>query len=242
MELSKELKMNDIPILIPIKGISKRCPDKNRKLLPFTIKFITDQNCTNNTFVISDSSDLLKLAKSYGLNTYLEVREEGQDELISCYNFIKNYQYDVFVLLPVTQPFRDKYLLQKCCSLYRKTINEEIDFITSFTEVSNRERFYLDFKNDIPTFKNGHTVRKGESCSSITMIDGAIYMIKTDFIRKTALSQNTNCSFWNGRFRCVYNKAPFMDVDIESDMENIELLRYYYETSMLYLTLKRMKI
>lgn len=103
----------------------------------------------------------------------------------------------------------------------------EIDFITSFTEIPNRERFYLEFENEIPSFKNKHVVRKGEACSTIPIIDGAIYMIKSDFIKEVVLSKNTNSTFWNGRFRCVKNEAPFMDVDTLNDMENIELLRYY---------------
>lgn len=88
MEPLQELKMNNIPILIPIKGFSKRCPDKNKKLLPFTVKFLKEANCIDNAIVISDSTELLNLAKSYGLYTCLEVREEGQDELVSCYHFI----------------------------------------------------------------------------------------------------------------------------------------------------------
>lgn len=231
MELSKGLKTNNIPILIPVKGISKRCPEKNRKLRPFTVQFLTAQNCRDNAIVISDSLNLLKLAKEYGLSTYLEVTEEEQDELMSCYNFIKNYKYEAFFLLPVTQPFRDINLIQKCYSLYQELDKNEFDFLTSFIEIPNRKRFYLNFRDNVPSFKNRHNIRKGESCSSIAMIDGAIYMIKADFIRKVALSHNTNNTFWNGRFRYVKNNAPFTDVDTVSDMNNIELLRYYYQAN-----------
>lgn len=218
--------MNDIPILIPMKGISKRCPGKNKKLLPFTVKFLTDQDCKKNAIVISDSLELLNFASNYGLNTSLEIRKEGQDELVSCYNFIKETKHKEFILLPVTQPFRDKNVIRKCCLLYEK-INNKIDFITSYTEIPNRERFYLNFQDDIPLFKNKHTVRKGESCTTIPMIDGAIYLIKTEFIQKVILSQQRNSAFWNGRFRCVKNEAPFMDVDTLRDIEGIKLLKYY---------------
>ncbi|ALO48923.1 hypothetical protein [Hoylesella enoeca] len=181
----------------------------------------------NNAIVISDSPNLLELAKKYGLNTYLEVREEGQDELVSCYNFIKNTKHKAFILLPVTQPFRENGLIQQCCSLYRKTTNE-IDFITSFTEIPNRERFYLNFEGDVPCFRKRYTHRMGEACTTIPMIDGAIYLIKTEFIKKVISSQNTNSTFWNGRFRCIRNGAPFIDVDTLTDMKGIEILRQYY--------------
>lgn len=53
-------------------------------------------------------------------------------------------------------------------------------------------------------------------------------MIKTAFIKKVASSYNTNSTFWHGRFRCVKNNAPFMDVDTLQDMKGIELLHQYY--------------
>lgn len=218
--------MNDIPILIPMKGISKRCPGKNKKLLPFTVKFLMEQDYKKNVVIISDSPELLNLANDYGLDTCLEVWKENQDELVSCYNFIKDTMHKAFILLPVTQPFRDKNIIQKCCLLYEK-INKEIDFITSYTEIPNRERFYLNFQDDIPFFKNKHTVRKGELCTTIPMIDGAVYLIKTEFIQKVILAQQRNSAFWSGRFRCVKNEAPFMDVDTLKDLEDIELLEYY---------------
>lgn len=227
MDLSHELKMNNTPILIPMKGISQRCPEKNRKLLPFTVHFLTAQNCMNNAIAISDCPDLLESAEKFGLKTCLEVREEGQDELVSCHNFIKNTEHKAFILLPVTQPFREKNLIHKCYALYEERINE-IDFITSFTEIPNRERFYLNFQDDVPSFKNSYTQRMGEACTNIPMIDGAIYLIKTAFIKKVASSYNTNSTFWNGRFRCVKNNAPFMDVDTLQDMKGIELLHQYY--------------
>lgn len=227
MALLQELKMNDIPILIPVKGISRRCPEKNKQLLPFTVKFLAHQGCCRNAVVISDCSELLTLAANYGLKTHLEYREEGQDELVSCYNFIKDYQCDAFFLLPVTQPFRDINLMQKCCSLYEETTGE-IDFITSSTEIPNRSRFYLDLDKGIPSFRDQHRLRNGESCTGIPMIDGAIYLIKTDFICRVASSSDTNHAFWSGRFRCVENEAPFMDVDTVGDMRKIEQLRFYF--------------
>lgn len=38
MDLSHELKMNNVPILIPMKGISRRSLGKNRTLLPLTVR------------------------------------------------------------------------------------------------------------------------------------------------------------------------------------------------------------
>lgn len=81
---------NQYPILIPIKGQSIRCPNKNRELLPFTINYLKTIQKLNNAMVITDCKDLENYAISLGVEAYLEVREDNQDELLSCYNFLKN--------------------------------------------------------------------------------------------------------------------------------------------------------
>ena len=58
MELLHESEMNNIPILIPVKGISRRCPGKNRKLLPYTADYLLRQNLIKNAVVISDDQEL----------------------------------------------------------------------------------------------------------------------------------------------------------------------------------------
>ena len=226
MELSHKLRMNKTPILIPIKGISKRCPNKNKELLHFTVKLLERSNCMSSAIVISDSTGLLDLSKKYGLKTHLEIRDDGQDELMSCYNFIKTTSSEAFILLPVTHPFRDIKLIDKCYDLFMNSKNE-INFITSYIEVVNRERFHINFTDGNPTFKNNHKIRMGESCTIIPMIDGAIYMIKSDFIKKAALYENTNKTFWRGKFDCIKNNAPFIDIDSIEDMNNVSLLDFY---------------
>lgn len=226
MELSQELKTNNIPILIPIKGMSRRCPNKNRNLLPFTIKLLKHIQCLKNCVVISDCVDLLLFAEKYNIKTHLEIRDANQDELMSCHNYIKESDSQAFILLPVTQPFRNKDLIKNCYLSYLESI-DQVDFITSFTETANRERFHLEMKTGIHTFKYKNKNKMGELCSPIKMIDGAVYLIKSSFIEKIATFGNTNKAFWKGRFKCVENQSPFMDVDTVYDMENIELLRFY---------------
>ena len=140
MELLHESEMNNIPILIPVKGISRRCPGKNRKLLPYTADYLLRQNLIKDAVVISDDKELGDFASTLGFKINIEIRKEGGDELSSCFNFIKNSDYEAFILLPVTQPFREIDLIQKYCSLYAQVKNE-IDFVTSFVEIPDRKRF-----------------------------------------------------------------------------------------------------
>ena len=126
MELLHESEMNNIPILIPVKGISRRCPGKNRKLLPYTADYLLRQNLIKNAVVISDDQELGDFASRLGFKTNVEIRKEGQDELSSCRNFIKNSDYEAFILLPVTQPFREIDLIRKCCSLYAQVLSKSL--------------------------------------------------------------------------------------------------------------------
>jgi len=47
------------------------------------------------------------------------------------------------------------------------------------------------------------------------MIDGAAYLIRKSFINRV----NNNEDFWNGNFKTVLNKAPFLDIDTLEDIE-----------------------
>ena len=204
MELLHESEMNNIPILIPVKGISRRCPGKNRKLLPYTADYLLRQNLIKNAVVISDDQELGDFASRLGFKTNVEIRKEGQDELSSCRN-----------------------LIRKCCSLYAQVKNE-IDFVTSFVEISDRKRFYLEFTESVPAFRNKDMKRKGALCETIPMIDGAIYLIKSAFICEVAMSTDPNKAFWTGRFRCIKNNVPFMDIDTPDDMAKFQFLKEYF--------------
>ncbi len=228
MVLYKELKMSKLPILIPIKKKSRRCPGKNKILLPFTAHYLKQQKIIRNAVVISDSPELLNFATSLGfISTFLEVRTSTQDELTSCCNFTKSTAIKEFVLLPVTHPFRDNDLISKCYNLYLKE-KEHIDFITSFTEINNREQFYLKISDNNPFFLKEQINRKGNLCKNTPMIDGSIYLIKSSFIEKVACSKDPNAAFWGGNFKCVKNIAPFMDIDTISDLDSFNFLRDFF--------------
>lgn len=122
---------NQYSILIPIKEQSNRCPNKNKELLPFTINYLKTIQRLNSTIVITDCKELERYAVSFGLETHLEVREHTQDELLSCYNFLKNtkMEIDYFFLMPATHPLRDINLI----SLFEeKNMDKNIDFLVSY--------------------------------------------------------------------------------------------------------------
>jgi pseudaminic acid cytidylyltransferase len=65
------------------------------------------------------------------------------------------------------------------------------------------------------------------------MIDGALYLIKTSFLKTVIKSKDQNETFWNGKFTCIENEVPFMDIDTEYDMQKFDFLREYFNRLML---------
>ena len=119
-----------------------------------------------------------------------------------------------FILLPVTQPFRSKDLIQNVisCSL------GDYDFATSYSEIPNRKIFIL---NDDFSYKYDSYERKGSLCSEEKMIDGYIYKIKTSFLKNVVNSDNSNNYFWNhSRIKFIENKSRFfLDIDEPEDLD-----------------------
>lgn len=220
--------MQQTPILIPVKHYSLRCPGKNKTLLPYITEFLRKENRLQDAVVISDSLPMLDEARSLSLKTHFETREEWQDELVSCWNYMNSINCERFFLCPVTQPF-------KSAALFEKMENElagnklQTDFICTATNVPNREIFYLqDKETDFWKFQQTASNRKGALCPEQLMIDGALYLIRTSFLEKVISSADPNASWWGGNFKCVVNDAPFMDIDTPQDMQKFNFLRAYF--------------
>jgi len=217
----------NIPVLIPIKHFSKRCPDKNKALLPYTIRFLEQVGKLENAVVITDSYDLLELALTYQVNAHYETREPDQDEFVSCWNYLNGKAYSSFFLCPVTQPFRSSNLIMEMEQQYEAG-KDNLDFICSITSIPNREIFHVVEKGSSFSFKKKSKIRKGVNCEPHLMIDGALYLINTDFLSKVIHSKNTNTAFWSGRFTCAVNTASFIDIDTKADMSKFEFLSSFF--------------
>jgi CMP-N-acetylneuraminic acid synthetase len=216
--------MSDIPVIIPVKSISVRCPYKNQILLPYTLNYLQAEG-RDNVWVISDSNELLEIAKDYNFGSYLEVRSEKQDELTSCWSFLQKNNFKNFILCPVTHPFKSNGLMVEMEKLMGQYY-DDIDFITTSNILPDREQYFIESKNEIEyKFKKELKNRKGELCKpSETIIDGSMYLIKRSFLEDVVSSADTNATFWGGRFSCVKNQAPFLDIDTPEDLERFKFV------------------
>lgn len=51
-----------------------------------------------------------------------------------------------------------------------------------------------------------------------------MYLIKRSFLEDVVSSKDTNAAFWGGRFSCVKNQAPFLDIDTLEDLEKFRFI------------------
>lgn len=213
-------------ILICVKDKSKRCPNKNHNLIRFTIDYLIKTNYIDKTTIITDSVFICNIANHYNIDIYKENSNEDS-EFLSAYKYIKEHnEIDEIILLPVTQPSRNINLL-------KEVIDYDIsnyDFITSKVKINDRSIFYLDEHDKFIVNSNN---RKGCMCKDQFMIDGAIYRIKTSFLKNVINSLDSNECFWSGKFITIYNDSKFFDID--NSNEYIDFLRYYTKKPQLLL-------
>lgn len=206
-------------IFITVKGTSVRCPDKNKILLPFTLKKITD-----NVIVITDSLEIVEICKEFNVKYFIEDKQTQKCELKSIYDFIVNTNQidsiEEFVHLQVTHPLCNIETIMEVIN-YKM---ENYDMITTFTYVPNRKIFLL---NDDDTYMYDSYERKGSLCKPTKMIDGSVYKIKTTFLKKVIDSDNVNHTFWNkSKKKFIQNKTNiFLDVD---ESYELDLFQKYF--------------
>lgn len=210
--------MNNIPIVIPIKGVSIRCSNKNEILLPFTLKYLKYLRA-KNVYVISEDEKFSEIVKSFGFYFSKENINSQKDELHSCWNILNKTLYSEIILIPVTSPFRHLDLIQNLINTM-SVLEYDVDFITTCNTMPNRKQYLIEKERNIFKFKYQYVNRKGELCEkSNLIIDGSAYLIKREFLQDVVNSTDSNEKFWSGRFSCIMNNVPFIDIDSTEDLE-----------------------
>lgn len=206
--------MKNIPIIIPFKETSIRCPEKNFYLFPYTLEWLYEQDVyPQDIYVVSNSKRVEDLVTENNLN-FVRESENGEylGDIEASYTVAKKLNVPYYIFLPLTQPIRNKNLIDQIRSLK----DENFDFVTTYQNISDRSIYYID-NND--KFIHPSKNRKGCLCPSFKMLDGSIYGIKTAFIESIINSEDINASFWNGKFKTIYNDVNlFLDVDTKKDL------------------------
>lgn len=211
----------NIPILIPIKTKSVRCPGKNIELLPYTLEYCQKLGYINQVIIISDSDIYKPISNRYHIHDYfIETREAEQDNLKSCYNYCNINNIESYIELPAPQPVRSDDLIDKALEVDLNMY----DMATSY--VISQDRHIFQLRDDLSGFVIPDVERKGCLCGELKTADGAIYYTTKRFMKKVLESENPNYTFWNNNIKFILNQAPFVDIDTRYDME---LFNKYYK-------------
>lgn len=208
----------NIPILIPIKAISHRCPNKNYILLPYTLEWIQKQGRIQDVIIIADSNLFRDITNKYNIKEYYLEDREWDSDLISIKKYLQeHHEITWYIHLPVTQPLREENLLSKI------EIDNYFDYniITTYNKQQDRTVFLISESKDKFLIKN--IERKGRLCDTVLFADGAIYLTNRNFM--LSLTDNINKSFWSGNIKFIENKVPFVDIDTKEDLQTF--LKYY---------------
>lgn len=218
-------------LFIPFKENSQRFYNKNFKLFQYTYEYLLNINFNmSKVYVITDSSMVEEFVKKYGIKTINEENSidiNNRNEVIACYNAAKCLDIENFIWLPLTQPLRNKNLINLIEEEFNKKEND-FDFVTSFEYISDRSLFYLNQYEDKFLYeKNIKLTRQGRSCQEVRMLDGAIYGVKTNFLKELVKDeQNVLTNFWQGKFKTILNDVPFfVDIDTQDDFEAFKNLK-----------------
>ena len=210
---------SNIPIFISARGNNINISNKNKEALKYTYVLIEEMNMFNQTYIISDSQEMLDYAKLLGFKHFIYQECKTKEDIIyldyiGIYNFYKKtgYKPDWFILLSINQLFRDKNLIYNCI----RNIDAKYDVIASYTEISNPSSFVLDENNKII---NGEHLN-----SSIIerkkIVDASIYAINTDFaiyIMECGEADRSKV-FWNGKFKFFKNNSLYTDIYLLDDI------------------------
>lgn len=218
----KTIIVPQIPIFITARGNNAEAIERNKEALKFNYIFINEMNLHNQTYIISDNKDMLIYAKKLGFVNFIYYeckteRDINYLDYLGIYDFYKKtgYKPDWFILMAIGQLFKDNTLLYNCI----RNIDSQYDIVASYTEISNRQSFFI---KDDKISSTGHMVTHERDRQK--MIDAAIYAINSDFALKCITSEydDPSITFWNGRIKYFENTSVYSDVLTYKDILKYE--------------------
>ncbi|MEQ5138507.1 MULTISPECIES: cytidylyltransferase domain-containing protein [Providencia] len=161
------MKLKKIAI-IPARSGSKGLPNKNilmllgKPLMAYTIEAAINSKLFERVIVSTDSIEYKEIAEKYGAEVIIRDKELASDQATSFMvidNILKKIpQYDYFVLLQPTSPFRDESHIKEAIDIFES--NDKHEFLVSVTESekstdlikpidsdNSLKHFNLDFSN-----------------------------------------------------------------------------------------------
>lgn len=150
--------MNKIAI-IPARSGSKGLVNKNilmlldKPIIAYTIEAAIQSNCFSKVIVSTDSLEYKEIAEKYGAEVIMRGENLSNDTATS-YMVIEDIlqkdlgiEYDYFMLLQPTSPFRNYQHIRESIEKFEKNI-ESFDFLVSMTEATKNSTLIKQIEED----------------------------------------------------------------------------------------------
>ena len=211
--------------VILARGGSKGIPMKNltlvngKPLIYWTIAASLASKYIFETFVSSDSDDIISYAKSQKVKTIKRPGKLAQDTTTSAESLVhaidkilENYEPDYIVLLQPTSPLRTSNNIDESCF---KILEEKTNCLISVCKVDNKYlKILFESENGFLTeFNNGNfTFKDRQSLPKTYLPNGSIYIVKLkNFIKTKRFLDDFTSKY-------LMTKKSSLDIDNFSDI------------------------
>lgn len=219
--------------IIPARSGSKGLPDKNIKLLngkpliAYTIEAAKDSNLFDEIFVSTDSDEYAYIAKKWGAKVPFLRSDKLSSDTASSWDVVKDailsYQkigeeFDTVALLQPTSPLRNSKDIDNGYDIYQ---NKNAQAVVAICQVDHSPLWCNTLPEDksLGNFLNTELIKSPrQNLPTYYRINGAIYIVDTEFIMSTDNIYNEKC------YAVVMQKEHSIDIDDAIDFKIAEAL------------------
>lgn len=227
-------KSEDMLAIIPSRGGSKGLPGKNIKslcdkpLIAYTIEAAQAARSIDRLILSTDDDEIAEVAQKFGVEIpFMRPAHLAQDDSLAIDNYIytvdrlnagSSKQYDDFIVLQPTSPFRTAADIDNAVELYRE---KKADSVISVCEVSHPPMWAKKIApsgvlKDYFNINIGN--RNRQELQPAFMPNGAIFILKLSLLksRDSYYSDNT--------YAFIMPLERSLDIDAPLDFEFAEFL------------------
>jgi len=217
--------LNKIIAIIPARSGSKGLKDKNIKLLngkplmAYTIEAALKSQCFDKIVVSTDSEEYAKIAVEYGAEVpflrpeYLSGDEVSTNDVVI--DLIKKLkkngkEFEFLMILQPTSPLRTSEDIKKAIELLKE---KNANAVVSLCEVDHPPLYAgcVPLSLQIDGFINSGTSTRRQALPKYHRVNGAIYLMKTDYFLEYQDYYKDNC------YAYIMKKERSIDIDDEID-------------------------
>lgn len=218
--------------IVPARSGSKGLPNKNIKLfngkplIAYTIEAAKKSKLFDEIIVSTDSQVYGKIAMKYGASVPFYRSEQGCTDFASSWDVVKEViarykevgkEFDTITLLQPTSPLRTENDIIKGYKLFK---DYDANAVIAVCEADHSPLWMNTLKlgEDMSNFIGEKALNlPRQNLPTYYRINGALYIVKTDYIMKTTNIYEKKC------FPTVMDKKASIDIDDWMDFKIAEL-------------------